>query len=232
MGRTFRAFTPNPLPPRNPPLIIEVGLAQTQQSALAALSRLQVASAMVPSPQWFLYGFVRKEAVVSSQIEGTQSTLEDVLSFELNRQVGDVADVAQVCNYVDALNYARMELARPEGLRLSTRLVCEIHKRLMKGVRGQEKQPGKIRTSQNWIGGTRPGNAKFVPPPPDFVPALLAGLDKWIHSKDPIHPLVRAGLAHVQFETIHPFLDGNGRVGRLIVTLLTEHWNLLDGPFL
>lgn len=231
-GEKVRAFTPNPLPPKNPPLIIDGNLAETQQSALAALSRLQVASAMVPSPQWFLYGFVRKEAVVSSQIEGTQSTLEDVISFELNRQPGDVSDVEEVCNYVDALNYARAELARPKGLPLSSRLVCEIHKRLMKGVRGQEKQPGKIRTSQNWIGGTRPGNAKFVPPPPDSVPALLADLYKWIHSKDAIHPLVRAGLAHVQFETIHPFLDGNGRVGRLIVTLLTEHWNLLDGPFL
>jgi Fic family protein len=231
-GEKVRAFTPNPLPPKNPPLIIDGNLAETQQSALAALSRLQVASAMVPSPQWFLYGFVRKEAVVSSQIEGTQSTLEDVISFELNRQPGDASDVEEVCNYVDALNYARAELARPKGLPLSTRLVCAIHKRLMKGVRGQEKQPGKIRTSQNWIGGTLPGNAKFVPPPPDSVPALLADLDKWIHSKDAIHPLVRAGLAHVQFETIHPFLDGNGRVGRLIVTLLTEHWNLLDGPFL
>jgi hypothetical protein len=134
---------------------------------------------MVPSPLWFLYGFVRKKAVVSSQIEGTHSTLEDVISFELNRQPGDVSDVEEVCNYVDALNYARAELARPKGLRLSTRLVCEIHKRLMKGVRGQEKQPGKIRTSQNWIGGTRPGNAKFVPPPPDSAPALLADLDKW-----------------------------------------------------
>jgi Fic family protein len=231
-GEKVRAFTPNPLPPRNPPLSIKDGLAETLQSAIAALSRLQVASAMVPSPEWFLYGFVRKEAVVSSQIEGTQSTLEDVISFELSRHAGEVSDVEQVCNYVDALNYARMELARPNGLPLSTRLVCEIHKRLMKDVRGQEKQPGKIRTSQNWIGGTRPGNAKFVPPPPDSVPALLADLDKWIHSKDPLHAIVRAGLAHVQFETIHPFLDGNGRVGRLIVTLLTEHWNLLDGPFL
>lgn len=231
-GERVRAFTPHPLPPKNPPLLIEGGLAETLSSALAALSRLKVASAMVPSPQWFLYGFVRKEAVVSSQIEGTQSTLEDVITFELSRQSGDVSDVEEVCNYVDALNYARAELARPKGLPLSARLVCEIHKRLMKGARGQEKLPGKIRTSPNWVGGTRPGNAKFVPPPPDSVPALLAGLDKWIHSSDRLHPLVKAGLAHVQFETIHPFLDGNGRVGRLIVTLLTEHWNLLDGPFL
>ena len=228
----MRVFTPHPLPPKNPPLLIEGGLAETLHSALAALSRLQVASAMVPSPQWFLYGFVRKEAVVSSQIEGTESTLEDVISFELSRQAGDVSDVEEVCNYVDALSYARTELARPKGLPLSMRLVCEIHKRLMRGVRGQDKQPGKIRTSQNWIGGTRPGNASFVPPPPDSVPALLADLDKWIHSSDRLHPLVKAGLAHVQFETIHPFLDGNGRVGRLLVTLLTEHWNLLDGPFL
>jgi Fic family protein len=231
-GEKVRAFTPHPLPPKSPALNIDGDLADAHILALAAISRLKIASAMVPSPEWFLYGFVRKEAVVSSQIEGTQSTLEDVIAFELNRQAGDVADVEEVCNYVDALSYAREQLASPKGLPLSTRLICEIHKRLMKGVRGQEKQPGRIRTSQNWIGGTRPGNAKFVPPPPDSVPELLAAFDKWIHSEDPLPPLVRAGLAHVQFETIHPFLDGNGRVGRLIVTLLTEFWDLLDGPFL
>lgn len=231
-GEIVRAFVPHPLPPKNPILRIEGELAARHSESLAAISRLKIASAMVPSPEWFLYGFVRKEAVVSSQIEGTQSTLEDVIAFELNRQTGDVADVEEVCNYVDALNYARAELARPKGLPLSIRLICEVHKRLMKGVRGQEKQPGRIRASQNWIGGTRPGNAKFVPPPPDSVPELLAALDKWIHSDDPLPPLVRVGLAHVQFETIHPFLDGNGRLGRLIITLLAEHWDLLDGPFL
>jgi Fic family protein len=154
-GEVVRAFTPHPLPPKNPPLLIEGGLAETLHSALAALSRLKVASAMVPSPQWFLYGFVRKEAVISSQIEGTQSTLENVISFELSRQAGDVPDVEEVCNYVDALTYARAELARPKGLPLSRRLVGGLHKRLMKGVRCRETQPGKIRTSQNWIGGTR-----------------------------------------------------------------------------
>lgn len=231
-GEKVRAFTPHPLPPKNPDLKVDGYLAERHSQALAAISRLQIASAMVPSPAWFLYGFVRKEAVVSSQIEGTQSTLEDVIAFELNGKTGDIADVEEVCNYVDALNYARVELARPDGLPLSTRLLCEVHKRLMKGVRGQEKQPGRIRTSQNWIGGTRPGDAKFVPPPPDAVPVSLAALDKWIHSDDPLPPLVKAGLAHVQFETIHPFLDGNGRLGRLLVTLLTEHWALLDGPFL
>ena len=231
-GEKVRAFIPYPLPPKNPPLKVEVALADIHNEALAAISRLKIASAMVPGNEWFLYGFVRKEAVVSSQIEGTQSTLEDVIAYELSRQSADVADVEEVCNYVDALNYARAELESPKGLPVSTRLICEIHKRLMKGVRGQEKQPGTIRSSQNWIGGSRPGNAKFVPPTPDSVPELLAALDKWIHSDDPLPPLVKAGLAHVQFETIHPFLDGNGRVGRLLITLLTEHWKLLDGPFL
>lgn len=231
-GEKVRAFIPFPLPPTEPPLIIKSGLAESHAAAISAISRLKIASAMVPSPEWFLYGFVRKEAVVSSQIEGTQSTLEDVIAYELGRQGGDVAELEEVCNYVDALNFARAELARPKGLPLSTRLMCEIHKRLMKGVRGQEKRPGKVRVSQNWIGGTRPGNAKFVPPPADAVPELLAALDKWIHSDDHLPPLVKVGLAHVQFETIHPFLDGNGRLGRLLVTLLTEHWRLLDGPFL
>lgn len=231
-GEKIRAFIPHPLPPKNPVLRIEGELAEQHRSALAVIDRLEVASAMVPSQEWFLYGFVRKEAVVSSQIEGTQSTLEDVLAFELNHQAHDLADVEEVCNYVEALNYARAQLGSKRGLPLSQRLICEVHKRLMKGVRGSEKQPGKIRSSQNWIGGTRPGNAKFVPPPPDTLPQLLADLDKWLHSDDRLPPLVKAGLAHVQFETIHPFLDGNGRVGRLLVTLLTEHWKLLSGPLL
>ncbi len=231
-GEKIRAFIPHPLPPKNPVLRIEGELAEQHRSALTAIDRLEIASAMVPSQGWFLYGFVRKEAVVSSQIEGTQSTLEDVLAFELNHQAHDQADVEEVCNYVEALNYARAQLGSKRGLPLSKRLICEVHKRLMKGVRGSEKQPGKIRSSQNWIGGNRPGNAKFVPPPPDALPELLADLDKWLHSDDRLPPLVKAGLAHVQFETIHPFLDGNGRVGRLLVTLLTEHWRLLSGPFL
>jgi fido (protein-threonine AMPylation protein) len=187
---------------------------------------------MVPSPQWFIYGFVRQEAVVSSEIEGTQATLQDVVTYEATKQAERPDDVREVCNYVDALTYARAEIAKPKGLPLSSRLLCEAHKRLMRGVRGADRQPGEIRRSQNWIGGTRPGNASFVPPPPEKVPALMAQLDKWLHSSDALPPLVKAGLAHVQFETIHPFLDGNGRIGRLLVTLLLEHWGLLKTPML
>jgi hypothetical protein len=190
---------------------------------------------MVPSPQWFLYGFVRKEALVSSEIEGTQATLQDVVTFEATRQAERPDDVRDVCNYVAALTYARAELAKPSGLPLSSRLLCEAHKRLMRGVRGvrgADKHPGEIRRSQNWIGGTRPGTARFVPPPPGDVLSLMAQLDAWMHSDDTLPPLVRAGLAHVQFETIHPFLDGNGRIGRLLVTLLLEHWGLLKTPML
>ena len=227
-----RAFLPHPLPPKKPLLRIEGELAQLHSDTLAALGRLAIAGTMVPSPNWFLYGFVRKEAVLSSQIEGTQATLEDVVVYEATRQAGRPADVQEVCNYVDALSWARTELQRSGGLPLCSRLLCMAHGRLMQGVRGAEKQPGTIRTSQNWIGGSRPGNARFVPPPPDAVPDALAALERWIHGKDPLPPLVRAGLAHVQFETIHPFLDGNGRIGRLLVTLLVEHWGLLSSPLL
>jgi len=213
-------------------LRVEGELAERHAEAASAVSRLEVAGAMVPSPDWFLYGFVRKEAVVSSQIEGTQATLEDVVAYEVTHQSQQPADVEEVCNYVDALTYARSELAKPKGLPLCTRLLCAVHKRLMQGARGSEKDPGAIRTSQNWIGGTRPGNARFVPPPPETVSDALAALEQWIHSDDSLPPLVRAGLAHVQFETIHPFLDGNGRIGRLLITLLVEHWGLLSSPLL
>ena len=231
-GEAVRAFIPYPLPPKRPPLRIEGQLAELHADAVASLGNLAVAGAMVPSAGWFLYGFVRKEAVVSSQIEGTQATLQDVLTYEATRQAERPADVEEVCNYVEALSYARAELARPKGLPLCARLLCAIHGRLIKGVRGANKQPGAVRVSQNWVGGTRPGNARFVPPPPDAVPGALADLERWIHHRDPLPPLVRAGLAHVQFETIHPFLDGNGRVGRLLVTLLVEHWALLSSPLL
>jgi Fic family protein len=231
-GEEVRAFLPYPLPPVDPPL----ALGDAQQSLLAAagaaVAQLDVAARMVPSADWFLYGFVRKEAVISSQIEGTQATLQDLLEFEGTHKTDRPDDVREVCNYVDALTYARREIARPRGLPLSTRLLCEAHKRLMRGVRGAEKQPGSLRISQNWIGGTRPGNARFVPPPADEVPAALAALDHWIHAEATLPPLVRAGLAHVQFETIHPFLDGNGRIGRVLVTLLVEHWGLLNSPLL
>lgn len=231
-GEVVRAFVPRPLPPTEPPLVLSDELRDLHGSALSAVERLAVAGVMVPNADWFLYGFVRKEAVISSQIEGTQATLQDVLTYEATRIADRPDDVREVCNYVDALAYARREIARPRGLPLSIRLLCAAHKRLMSGARGAEKQPGNIRTSQNWIGGTRPGNALFVPPPPDAVPAALSALEQWLYADDPLPPLVRAGLAHAQFETIHPFLDGNGRIGRLLIALLLEHWGLLPFPLL
>ena len=228
-----RAFVPHALPPSKPALVLAGDLERAHQQAVAALGRLAVAGRMVPSAQWFLYGFVRKEALVSSQIEGTQATFQDVVEFEATRRNERPADVEEVCNYVEALTYARSQLANPKGLPLSSRLLSQAHARLMRGVRGAEKQPGKIRTSQNWIGGTRPGNARFVPPPPERIAELLGDLDRWLHATAHVlPPLARAGLAHVQFETIHPFLDGNGRIGRLLITLLVEHWGLMDQPLL
>lgn len=231
-GETVKAFVPYPLPPSRPVLRIEGSLADRHAEAVTAVSRLEIAGTMVPSPDWFLYGFVRKEAVVSSQIEGTQATLEDVVEWEATHQSDRPADVEEVCNNVEALTFARSEITKPRGLPLCVRLLCAIHERLMRGVRGSDKQPGRVRTSQNWIGGSRPGNARFVPPPPDHVPDCLTALEQWIHSDNPLPPLVRAGLAHVQFETIHPFLDGNGRIGRLLITLLVEQWGLLSSPLL
>ncbi|HVA49867.1 MAG TPA: Fic family protein [Pirellulales bacterium] len=231
-GEEVRSFQPRPLPPAEPPLVLDERLLALHNAALAAVGRLAVAGVMVPSPNWFLYGFVRKEAVISSQIEGTQATLKDVLTYEATHDADRLDDVREVCNYVDALAFARREIARPKGLPLSVRLLCAAHNRLMRGARGAEKQPGAIRTSQNWIGGTRPGNASFVPPPPDALPQELSELERWLYADDPLPPLVRAGLAHVQFETIHPFLDGNGRIGRLLIVLLLEHWGLLQSPLL
>lgn len=231
-GETVRAFVPHPLLPAAPPLAIEGELAERHSAAEAALGRLRVAGAMVPDRGWFLYGFVRKEAVLSSQIEGTQATLRDVATFEATSTTDRPADVEEVCNYVEAVNHARAVIADPAGLPLCTRLLCNLHRILMRGVRGADTFPGEIRTSQNWIGGTRPGNARFVPPPPEEVVPALAALDSWIYSDPPLPPLVKAGLAHVQFETIHPFLDGNGRIGRMLITLLVEHWGLLDAPLL
>lgn len=231
-GESVRAFVPFPLPPSSPPLEFKRKLLDLHGRALAAIGQLEVAGKMVPSPKWFLYGFVRKEALISSQIEGTQATLEDLFSYEATRQSDRIDDVEEVCNYIEAFEFGRREISRPKGLPLSTRLLCAIHRKLMCGVRGAERQPGRIRTSQNWIGGTRPGNAAFVPPPPEDVMPALADLERWIHSPDPIPPLIRAGLAHVQFESIHPFLDGNGRIGRLLISLLLEHWKILSSPLL
>ena len=233
-GEEVRAFVPRPLPPADPPLSLDSEALALLGRAERELSRLELAGGMVPSVDWFIYGFVRKEAVISSQIEGTQATLIDLLTFEAQREddSGPGPDVQEVCNYVDALAYARAQLRRRKGLPLSMRLLNQTHARLMRGARGADKQPGKVRRTQNWIGGARPGNAAFVPPPPNSLDGLLSDFERYIHADGGLPPLVRAGLLHLQFETIHPYLDGNGRIGRLLVTLLLEEWNLLSQPLL
>lgn len=235
-GEEVVAFVPHGLPPADPPIAVDAALAARIRAAEQALVRLELAGEMVPSLDWFIYAFVRKEAVVSSQIEGTQATLVDLLTFEAQegaeQSAAPNADVEEVCNYLDALAYARAQLADPKGLPLSMRLLSETHQRLMRGVRGAEKLPGEVRRSQNWIGGSRPGNAAYVPPPPHALGEVLGAFEKYLYADDSLPPLVRAGLLHVQFETIHPYLDGNGRIGRLLVTLLLEHWRLLTKPLL
>ena len=235
-GEEVAAFVPHALPPVDPPVVVAGALAERLRTAEQALVRLELAGEMVPSLDWFIYAFVRKEAVLSSQIEGTQATLVDLLTFEAQggaeQNAAPNADVEEVCNYLDALAYARAQLATPKGLPLSMRLLSETHSRLMRGVRGAEKLPGEVRRSENWIGGSRPGNAAYVPPPPQVLGEVLGAFEKYLHADDSLPPLVRAGLLHVQFETIHPYLDGNGRIGRLLVTLLLEHWKLLTKPLL
>jgi cell filamentation protein, protein adenylyltransferase len=235
-GEEVAAFVPYALPPAEPSIVVDTPLNERIRTAEQALVRLELAGEMVPSLDWFIYAFVRKEAVLSSQIEGTQATLVDLLSFEAQdgaeSSAPPNADVEEVCNYLDALVYSRAELADPKGLPLSMRLLNETHRRLMHGVRGAEKQPGEVRRSQNWIGGSRPGNAAYVPPPPHVLGEVLGAFEKYLHANDSLPPLVRVGLLHVQFETIHPYLDGNGRIGRLLVTLLLEHWKLLTKPLL
>ena len=231
-GEEVAAFVPAPLPPAEPVLLLDSAFTDRLRAAEQALTRLELAGEMVPSLDWFIYAFVRKEAVLSSQIEGTQATLVDLLTFEADDGATPNADVEEVCNYLEALAYARGQLSDPRGLPLSIRLLNETHQRLMRGVRGADKLPGEVRRSQNWIGGTRPGNAVYVPPPPHALAEVLSAFEKYMHAEDTNPPLVRAGLLHVQFETIHPYLDGNGRIGRLLVTLLLEHWKVLAKPLL
>ncbi|TXD37912.1 Fic family protein [Lujinxingia vulgaris] len=232
-GEQVQAFIPHPLPPVAPPLQVEGDLAERLQAAEQALIRLELAGEMVPSLDWFIYAFVRKEAVLSSQIEGTQATLLDLLNFEaMSDAPPPNADVEEVCNYLDALTFARSQLADPSGLPLSMRLLNETHRLLLRGSRGKTKEPGSVRRSQNWIGGSRPGNAVYIPPPPNALPEVLSAFEHYIHADNGLPPLIRAGLLHVQFETIHPYLDGNGRIGRLLVTLLLEHDGLLTRPLL
>jgi len=233
-GEEVSAFVPFPLPPADPPLELDADLLDGVRCAEDCVRRLNLAAELVPSIDWFIYGFVRKEAVVTSQIEGTQATLVDLLDYEARAddEGHPNPDVEEVCNYIEALRFGREELRRSTGLPISTRLLNECHVRLMDGVRGERKQPGNIRRSQNWVGGTRPGNAVFVPPPPGKLKVALSGLEAYIHSPSDLPPLVRIGLIHVQFETIHPYLDGNGRIGRLLIALLLEDWQLLSQPLL
>jgi Fic family protein len=230
-GESVRAFVPAPLPPA-PPLALEGGLERSLEAAVLAVGRLDGVSTLLPDKALFLYAYVRKEAVLSSQIEGTQSSLSDLLLFELNEAPGvPLDDVVEVSNYVAALDHGLARLR--DGFPLSNRLIREIHGVLLAHGRGSTKDPGQFRRSQNWIGGSRPGNAVFVPPPHTAVADCMAALERFLHAEDDGLPvLVRAGLAHVQFETIHPFLDGNGRVGRLLITFLLCHAGLLREPLL
>lgn len=231
-GESVKAFIPHPLPPKDPPLDLggEVGSLLTRASE--SVRRLELAGDLVPSVEWFVYAFVRKEAVLSAQIEGTQATLMDLFQVEASGEAPVDADVEEVCGYIEALNFAWGHLGRADGLPLSTRLLSETHARLLSGARGAQKRPGEVRRSQNWIGGTRPGNAAFVPPPPHRLGVLLGDFERAIHDESELPPLIRVGLLHVQFETLHPYLDGNGRLGRLLITLLLRHWGLLTRPLL
>ena len=229
VGERCTAFVPKPLPP-TPPLHWSDSLQGVAQRAGVALGRLAGVTGLLPDSQLFLYSYVRKEAVLSSQIEGTQSSLSELLLFENDAATGvPLDDVVEVSNYVAAMEHGLKRLR--EGFPLSLRLVCEVHGVLLAKGRGSEKQPGEFRITQNWIGGSRPGNALFVPPPPDQVVECMGALENFLHNTS-VPPLVRAGLAHAQFETIHPFLDGNGRIGRLLVTLLFCHDGILAQPLL
>lgn len=230
-GEVVRAFLPNPLPP-DPPLDLTGSIQQQLERAHLAIGRLDSISTLLPDPHLFLFTYVRKEALLSSQIEGTQSSLSELLLFEIGEAIGGPdADVIEVSNYVAALEHGMTRLR--EGFPLSNRLICEIHQKLLSRGRGSDKDPGHFRRSQNWIGGKRPGSAAFVPPPPDLMPEHMSELEKFLHrTEDGLPVLVRAALAHVQFETIHPFLDGNGRVGRLLITLLLCHAKALKDPLL
>jgi Fic family protein len=228
-GERVRSFVPPPLPPA-PPIDV-LGLLNPLSLAERALGRLDGITMLLPRQELFLYMYVRKEAVLSSQIEGTQSTLSDLLRFETGAQEGQpIDDIREVSNYVDAMLYG---LERLEELPLSLRLIREMHERLLQSGRGGTKDPGEFRRSQNWIGGTRPGNALYVPPPVTELDGCLGALEDFMHEEQSRLPaLIKAGLLHVQFESIHPFLDGNGRIGRLLVTLYLCVQGVLRKPLL
>lgn len=230
VGEPCKAFVPHPLPPE-PPVRFDAELDALREKASLSLGRLDGLAAVLPDASMFLYTYIRKEAVLSSQIEGTQSSLSDLLLFENEATPGvPLNDVQEVSNYVAAMNYG---LRRLPELPLSLRLLKEIHGELLAKGRGASKEPGQFRRSQNWIGGTRPGNATYVPPPPDHLNDCLGALEKFLHNQPVTTPaLIKAGLAHVQFESIHPFLDGNGRLGRLLITFILCAEGVLRDPLL
>jgi Fic family protein len=232
LGEVVQAFVPDSLPPKNPTLALEV-YQDLNRKAEMALARLSGVSGLVPSVDWLLYSAIRKEALLTSQIEGTQATLTDLFDEEAGFKVSNTHDVEEVTNYLRAFRLVQEQLRDPKGLPISVRLLCDAHRMLLNGVRGAGKQPGELRRSQNWIGGTRPGNAVFVPPPPENVPQLLTDMERFIHDgATDLPPMVKVALIHAQFETIHPFLDGNGRIGRLLIATLFEHWGLLAEPLM
>ncbi len=230
-GETIRAFLPKSLPP-DPPLELNDQRQRLLERATLAIGRLDSITLLLPDPHLFLYAYVRREAVLSSQIEGTQSSLAQLLLFELEETPGvPLDDVLEVSNYVAALEHGLKRLK--EGFPLSNRLIREMHAVLLSRGRGSEKSPGEFRRTQNWIGGTRPGNAHFVPPPPQHVQDCMSDLEHFLHNEgNPYPALIKAALAHVQFETIHPFLDGNGRIGRLLIAFILHHDGLLSQPLL
>ena len=227
-GEKCQAFIPAPLPPK-PPLHLGPENQERLDKALVSLGRLDSVSTLLPDASLFLYMYVRKEAVLSSQIEGTQSSLSDLLRYESKAVSGvPLDDVLEVSNYVAALSYGLKRLR--DGFPLSLRLLKEVHKELLSRGRGAQKDPGEFRRSQNWIGGTRPGDAVYVPPPPDKVIECMGALETYLHDRSSV--LLKAALVHVQFESIHPFLDGNGRLGRLLITLLLCSEQVLTEPIL
>ncbi len=229
---SYAAFHPRPLPP-DPPLVIDAGTQALIDRANQSLGRLDGVTLLLPDPDLFLYTFVRKEAVLSSQIEGTQSSLSDLLLFEHGATPGvPRGDADETANYIVAMNHGLDRITREE-LPLSNRLLREVHGLLLRSGRGGQQARGEFRRTQNWIGGTRPGNARYVPPPWTAVEPAMSDLEKFLHDDPVATPvLVKAALAHAQFETIHPFLDGNGRVGRLLITLLLCSDGVMRRPLL
>ena len=231
VGEKAKAFVPSALPPQ-PPIVWTTELRSKFDRACVELGRLDSAATFLPDISLFLYMYIRKEAVLSSMIEGTQSSLSDLLLFEIEAKPGvPIDDVQEVSNYVSALQHGLTRLS--EGFPLSLRLIKEIHAKLLSKGRGSQQTPGEFRRSQNWIGGSRPGNAMFVPPPPEYLLECMGKLELFLHDQpEATTPLLKAALTHVQFESIHPFLDGNGRLGRLLITLILCDQKILQKPLL